>query len=56
MPIIISFVSTSQLQPQRSFGSQNQTMVDLGILHFPITQQVQHQQCPIGNSKTLMFQ
>lgn len=38
---------TSQLQPQLSFGSQSQSMVDLGLLQFPIIQQVQLQQYPI---------
>ena len=39
--------STSQLQPQLSFGAQNQTMVDLGLSQILKVLQVQHQQSPI---------
>lgn len=39
--------STSQLQPQLSFGAQNQTMVVLGLSQFLKVLQVQHQQSPI---------
>jgi len=47
---------TSQLQPQLSFGSQSRSMVGLGLLQFPIIQQVQHQQCPTGHEVNLNFQ